>query len=167
MRFYDETIVITDPCYIETSHPLMRNSTIYGDWSCMVYPGKMEENKDYEVWDKAYAEFLDKTWSKDWKTTPEDIKNKIRKEFMEFREKWVEEKTLGQFCADAGAVGVFEMNRLSDKDRDWVREHPWCAAVVRDVDGDVNIVVRGKGNNRSCHVICEGKTPFFTIQSGL
>lgn len=145
----------------------MQRSTIYGDWSCMVYAGTMEENKDYEEWDKKYHEFIRKTWNEEWFTNAsEEERKKVYDDQTWFRRRWVEEKTLGEFCADGGEVGVFEWNRLSEPDQTWVREHSRCAAVIKNVDGDVNIVVNGEGNERSCHVICEGKTPFFTVQSG-
>ena len=52
------TIVITDPCYIKQTLSPMKRNTIYGDWSCMVYPGNMKENKKYEEWDEYYTNFF-------------------------------------------------------------------------------------------------------------
>lgn len=163
-RLFGETIVITDPCYMKRTTPLIKTSTIYGDWSCMVYPGKMGENKDPEEWDEKYFKhyneynFSDKT---------EEEKEKMRNDWKWYKRRWREEHTLGEFCADAGEVGVFEWNRLTEEEKKWIMEHEWCAAVIENVDGVVGFktITDGEGN-RSRHVVCLGKTNFFTVQSG-
>lgn len=163
-RLFDETIVITDPCYLKKSSPLIKTSTIYGDWSCMVYPGKMGENKDPEEWDEKYLKFYH-DYNFEQKT--EEEKEIMRNDWKWFKKRWLEEHTLGEFCADAGEVGVFEWNRLTDEERQWVRTHDWCAAVIEKVDGFVGFkTVTDKEGNRSRHVVCLGKTNFFTTQSG-
>ena len=48
------TIVVTDPCYMKGVECPMQRGTIYGDWSCMVYPGNINENKKHEEWDEHY-----------------------------------------------------------------------------------------------------------------
>ncbi len=156
------TIVITDPCYLKNAYEacLMHRGTNYGDWSCMVYPGIFGENEDYKQWDEKYFEFFN-TYNFTGKS--EEEKEKLANEFHEFREKWLKEKTLGEFCADAGSVGVFEYDKLSDKNKLWIKEHPWCAAIIEDFQGDVDIV-EISGN---VHVIGGGNKHFFSTQSGL
>jgi hypothetical protein len=158
------TIVITDPCYLKKSSPLMRTNTIYGDWSCMVYPGKMGENKDPEEWDEKYFKFF-----VDYNDgRPEEERETLRNDWKWFKKRWKEEHTLGEFCADAGQVGVFIWNRLSDDDKNWVRAHDWCAAVIENVSGCLGFrTVTHEDGNRSRHVVCIGDTNFFTVQSGL
>ena len=58
--YFKGNLVITDPCYIKgfRANKLMERSTIYGDWSCMVYPGTMEENDSFEEWSKKYLDFF-------------------------------------------------------------------------------------------------------------
>ena len=167
-RFFGETIVITDPCYMKRTSPVIKTSTIYGDWSCMVYPGKMDENKDFEEWDEKYFKFyadyngLELSQQKH----DEEEKEKLRNDWKWFKKRWLEEHTLGEFCADAGEVGVFEWNRLTDEEKNWVRTHEWCAAVIENVEGVVGFKTVTLCGNRTRHVVCEGKTNFFTMQSG-
>jgi hypothetical protein len=62
---------------------------------------------------------------------------------------------------------VFEWNRLTDEEKNWVRTHDWCAAIIKNVTGRIGFVtVAGEDNSRSRHVVCVGKTNFFTVQSG-
>lgn len=163
-RVFGETIVITDPCYIKKSSPLIKTSTIYGDWSCMVYPGKMGENKDPEEWDEKYFKHYNEY---NFSNKTEEEKEKMRNDWKWFKARWKEEHTLGEFCADAGEVGVFIWNRLSDDDKNWIREHDWCAAVIENVTGRIGFRTITQDGNRSRHVVCMGQTNFFTTQSGL
>lgn len=162
-NLFGETIVITDPCYIKKTSPLIKTSTIYGDWSCMVYPGEMSINKDPEIWDEKYFKFFS-----DYNNgRPEEERETLKNDWKWFKARWKEEHTLGEFCADAGEVGVFEWNRLTDEEKNWVRTHDWCAAVIENVTGRIGFVtVTREDNSRSCHVVCVGKTNFFTVQSG-
>ena len=163
-RFFDETIVITDPCYMKKTSPAIKTSTIYGDWSCMVYPGKMGENKDPEEWDEKYFKHYNE-YNFSGKT--EEEKEKMRNDWKWFKKRWLEEHTLGEFCADAGEVGVFEWNRLTEEEKEWIRKHDWCAAVIENVEGVVGFrTITDNEGNRSRHVVCLGKTNFFTTQSG-
>ena len=159
VAYYHENIVITDPCYMKDSLPEMQRSTLYGDWSCMVYPGKKEENQDYKEWDEVYLRF----WN-DYNDTelPEAGRKNLAEDFRKFKDKWVNEKILGQFSADAGQVGIFLWSKLAEEDKKWAVEHPWCVAVVKDFTGNVNFVVEG----RQVYVVGDGDKPFFSVQSG-
>lgn len=158
---FSGTIIITDPCYIEqTKCPMYRN-TIYGDWSCMVYPGNMDENKKYEEWDKRYIKFFNE-YNFTGKT--DDEKTALREEFKKFKEEW-KKNILGEFCADSGQVGVFEWGKLNETEQRWVLDHPWCATIIKDFFGDVEFNVIGK----SVHVIGSSQNhvnDFFSTQSG-
>lgn len=154
-------LVITDPCYIKGFgvKPLLESSTLYGDWSCMVYDGTMEENDSFEEWSEKYLDFFNKY---NFCNLSDEEKQNLRKEFSEFKEKWIKEKIIGRFCADAGMVAVFDYDTLSDEDLEFVKTHYWCAAVIKDFDGDVSI----KTINKNVHVIGTGNKSFFSVQSG-
>ena len=162
-RLFGETIVITDPCYIKKASPLIKTGTIYGDWSCMVYPGRMGENKDPEEWDEKYFKFYE-DYNFSSKTVEE--KEAMLKVWKDHKKNWKEKHTLGEFCADAGEVGVFEWNRLTDEEREWAKMHDWCAAVIENVTGRIGFTTTTKDDVRSRHVVCVGDTNFFTMQSG-
>lgn len=162
-KLFGETIVITDPCYMKKTSPLIKTSTIYGDWSCMVYPGKMDENKDPKEWDEKYFRYYANYNIAENK----EKKEEIQKDWTWFKNRWKEKRILGEFCADAGEVGVFDWNRLTDEEKEWVRTHDWCAAVIKNVDGFIGFkTITDDEGNRSRHVVCIGKTNFFTMQSG-
>lgn len=153
------SIVITDPCYMHNyfGSCLMRRSTIYGDWSCMVYPGKLGETNLPDQWDEKYFKFF-----KEYNSEQDlDKKESMRNEFQAFREEW-KKNILGEFCADSGQVAVFEYDKLNDVSKEWIKSHPWCATVIEDFDGDVDFVV----NDKSVHVVGIGNKNFFSIQSG-
>lgn len=153
------TLVITDPCYIKKVNPLMEESTIYGDWSCMVYPGKLGESNLPNEWVKHYMEFFMKCNI----ATTEEEKAPVREEWIKFKEEW-KKHILGEFCADSGRVAIFDWNSLSEKDKQWVTEHPWCAAIIHDFTGTVKFY---DSNEETRHIIGEGDKPFYSVQSGL
>lgn len=165
MRFLG-TIVITDPCYIKHTlkyQPPMKRGTIYGDWSCMVYPGNMQENKKYEEWSEKYKAFW-KDYNFGGHTDEE--KKQILDEFNKYEKEWKENEVIGEFCADSGQVAVFEWDRLSEEDKRWTLDHPWCAAIIKDFFGDVEFNVE---DGKYLHLIGISENhvnDFFTVQSG-
>ena len=161
MNVINTILVITDPCYLEHSSSLMKRSTIYGDWSCMVYKGNRKDNTLYEQWNETYFKFFYEYNSKPLINNPEDRKKRLE-EFKAFKEKWLKEHCLGEFCADAGAVGVFSWNTMDPKDREWCKEHPWCAAIIEDFTGDVEFEVE----DETVYVVGKGNFDFFSTQSG-
>lgn len=155
------TIVVTDPCYMNGVKCPMQRGTIYGDWSCMVYPGNINENKKHEEWDEHYFKFFNE-YNFTGKT-PEE-KQVMLAEYEKFREEWGK-NILGEFCADSGQVGVFEWDKLGEENQKWATEHPWCAAIIKDFDGDVEFELI----DESVHVVgtTENHTnDFFSTQSG-
>ena len=159
MNYYKDTIVITDPCYLRHSSADMKRDTIYGDWSCMVYPGTLEENKDNEEWNEKYFEFFR---NYNFSGLSSDEKKKLFEDFKWFKNRWLEEKTLGEFCADGGMVAVYDYHRLDEKDKEWLKEHPHCAAIIEDFTGDVDFLVE----DETVHVVGKGNKNFFSVQSG-
>ena len=158
--YFKGNLVITDPCYIKSwkANKLMERSTIYGDWSCMVYPGTMEENDSFEEWSEKYLNFFNQY---NFCKLGEDEKKKLQDEFNEFKDKWKKEKIIGQFAADSGMVALFDYDTLSDEDKEFVNTKTWCAAVINDFDGDVTFEVVGE----NVHVVGKGNKNFFSVQS--
>lgn len=157
------TLVITDPCYLSPSKPLMEDSTLYGDWSCMVYPGKLEESTLPNKWWERYLEFLKKTYNSRGEIPEEnDLIEKEKNDFLKFKGEW-KKNILGEFCADSGAVAIFNYEELTEKEKTWVKEHPWCATIIEDFTGSVKFY---DSNKDTRHIIGEGNKPFFSIQSG-
>lgn len=159
------TIIITDPCYVikedivgervyndwekckygenmealGISHYICR-STIYGDWSCTTY--KITEDP-YKVIDN----------------------------FVEASEKGedygVNCSKLGNFCADAGLVAVFNLDEVRKYNPDideWIASHDWCVTVIPDFKGRVDYYVDRQG---AAHIVGIGNINFFTDQTGL
>lgn len=154
------TLVITDPCYMKRSSSLMERGTIYGDWTCMVYKGSIDDSEMVEKvseWGKKYLEF----WHKVNNALGEERKNLVD-EFDSFKHIWLKENTYGEFTADAGLVGIFDWDKLDSSDMKWIVLHPWCVTVIDDFDGDVEFNVVGN----SVHIIGTGNKPFFSTQSG-
>ena len=121
-------------------HNYISESTIYGDWSCTTY-GITED--PYKV-----------------------INN-----FIEAQEK--EEDygipcyELGNFCADAGLVSVFNLDEVRKYNPDideWIASHDWCVTTIPDFDGEVNYYVDKQG---SAHIVGVGNINFFTDQTGI
>lgn len=155
-------ILITDPCYIckkedESTRPkwedyfTYKNMTEYPDYNGHYYSEQFE--KENEKYNKVYQAWLDENndWRKcdcgfnceclgiqnymvnstlygDWSCT---TYNKDTKE------------TIGEFCADSGLVSVFLLDEVraynSDIDN-WIKEHSWCATIIKDFDGIVNFI---------------------------
>ena len=156
------TLVITDPCYLKHSDTLMKRSTIYGDWSCMVYKGDREENILPKQWDEEYFKFFYEYNHEPLMSNPEERKMRYE-EFKTFKKNWLKANCLGEFCADAGMVGVYNWNTMHPKDREWCESHPWCAAIIKDFTGDVEFEIE----DESVYVVGKGNFDFFSIQSGL
>lgn len=134
------TLIITDPCYIDSSNnkwdesgygedlsvygckTYISKSTLYGDWSCTTFKGSKKDvllNHSY-----------------------------------------------GKFCADSGMVCVILAEELNNKDSflEWAKEHSWCATIIPNFDGNVEYVI---DNNEDAHIVGTGNKSFYTSQTGL
>lgn len=118
----------------------LTEDTIYGDWSCTTY--KITENP-YRVIDN----------------------------FVKASEKGedygVDCSKLGDFCADAGLVSVFDLNEVRKYNPDidkWIASHDWCVTTIPDFDGEVEYYV---DQDRCAHIVGVGNINFFTDQTGL
>lgn len=164
MKVKNITLVITDPCYMKNSYSATRyikESTIYGDWSCMCYKGSKEEAKQKsKEWDEFYFDFFHKY---NFSGLEKEEKEKLYEEFKNKKEQFISENCYGEFCADGGQVAVYDYNTLVEKDQNWIKEHPWCACVIPNYTGEFEYVIEGEGQHRSAHIV--GDT-FYTTQSG-
>ena len=158
------TLVITDPCYLNAK-PLVHSPTIYGDWSCMVYPGTPDTNQSYLEWNNYYLRFFSEY---NFEEHTQEEKAQLLDEYTIFKENWKKDHILGEFCADAGEVGVFDYIDLTEEDRKFCDEHPWCATVIENFDGDVDIVefIPEDEDEPQVRVVGTGNKSFFSVQSG-
>lgn len=72
---------------------------------------------------------------------------------------------IGEFCADAGMVGVFLLNEVLkyNPDFDYHINRPWTTTLIEGFDGEINIQ-KDKSDNVS--VVGNGNINFFTVQTG-
>lgn len=153
------TIIITDPCYVikdedkncvdytydsimsklGISHFIIK-STIYGDWSCTTF--KTIDDPYYNL--KALEDAYD---------SDEYVK--------------IDYPKLGEFCADAGMVAVFDLDELRKYNPNidkWIASNSWCVTTITGFDGDVEYYV----DKYNCaHIVGIGNINFFTTQTGL
>lgn len=75
-------------------------------------------------------------------------------------------KKLGEFCADAGMVGVFLLDEVLkyNPNFDYHINRPWTTTLIKNFDGDIEIK-RNKENE--VWIEGNGNINFYTIQTGL
>lgn len=141
LEFQSEDILITDPCYVIEDD----------DWM------KSDLGRDLDSFGMTkYA--TKSTLYGDWSCTVFDKDSR---------------KPIGEFCADAGIVSVFSLDEvkkcLNPKIEDWVKEHPWCATILRNYTGKVQIKTGYDKKNYEFYryVDGEGSINFIGNQTGL
>lgn len=74
------------------------------------------------------------------------------------------ESTFGNFCADAGLVGVFLLNEVLafNPEFDYHKERPWTTALIEDFDGEIEYIVE----NGEAYIRGTGSHNFITLQTG-
>lgn len=164
MRFKG-TIVITDPCYVDEKNRIencINESTIYGDWSCFTYIGTIEQCQDeIAAWISLYLDFYQKY---NFSGLSEEVKSNLLSTYKADKRAHLESNCYGEFCADSGRVGVYLMEdivKCYPEKKEWIKQHPWCATVIEDFDGEVEYVV-----DDGAHIVGKGNKPFWTSQSG-
>nr|DAR48649.1 MAG TPA: hypothetical protein [Bacteriophage sp.] len=121
-------------------HNYITGDTIYGDWSCTTY----------RITEDPY---------------------KVINNFIEAQEKeedyGINCSKLGDFCADAGLVSVFNLDEVikyNPNIEEWIVSHDWCVTTIPDFDGEVNYYV----DKQDCaHIVGVGNVNFFTDQTGI
>lgn len=164
MRFKGD-IIITDPCYICKEKQEVGEYPVSEDYfsysSKKNYPDYKKssyESKQYrEEWKRyftALSEYRDNNIS-DWELCNygEDmevleIKNYICRDTLygdwsctTYNSDTHEE--LGEFCADAGMVGVFLLDEVLkyNPDFDYHIERPWTTTLIKDFDGEIDFEI--------------------------
>jgi len=97
-------------------------------------------------------------------------------------EECTEDNVIGEFCADAGLVSVMDWNECLQYNPDmeqWVKDHDWCATVIKDFHGivemrafDVKYISSFDGNEYTDTVlelfgVSDGKVVFIAKQTSL
>lgn len=130
------SIIITDPCYLIADD---RDS----DWDNCNYGDNME------VLGFSPTHLVASTIYGDWSCTTFNTDT---------------EEPIGEFCADAGLVGVFLLDDVLkyNPEFNYHTERNWTTSLIEDFDGDVEIVVDGE----NVHVVGTGNVNFKTFQTG-
>ena len=138
--FNNEDILITDPCYV----------TEGDDWE------KSEYGEDFNIF--GVKKYVSKsTLYGDWSCTTYNTDTKV---------------AIGEFCADAGMVSIFSLDEIKERVNpnieDWIKEHKWCATVIRNFTGTAQIKT-GVDDNYTFYRYIEGKGSinFIGQQTGL
>ena len=132
-------IIITDPCYI-----INENNT--DDWSKCKFGANMQAI---------------------------GIKKSIVKstEFGDWSCKTLSDKgdILGEFCADAGLVGVFLLDEILayNPKFDLHTTKKWTTTLIKGFEGEIKIKHRGTKENKYVSVIGKGNINFYTSQNWL
>lgn len=138
MKVKNKTIIITDPCYII---PAGKDDDWY--FFCEHEYFNTKELTNYLVENTIYG---------DWSCTTYNSDNK---------------EVLGEFCADAGMVGVFELDEVLkyNPNFDFWKSRPWTTTKIDNFTGIVEIAYdETTGSNM---VIGKGNINFETHQTGL
>lgn len=149
MKFKGD-IIITDPCYIIPNTPEYDR-----DWE------KCSYGEDMEALGFTNCITSD-TYYGDWSCTVYEM---IFEKLEDPKVIYDIGEEIGEFCADAGKVGVFLLDEVLkyNPDFDYHIEKPWTTTLIKDFDGYVdfefteeydeniddllsNLIVVGKGN---------------------
>ena len=152
MKFKGD-IIITDPCYIDTED------------------NKLWDGKDVDIFSGSGLHkmgFTNYIWEDtlygDWSCTTFEIKPGSSKKSTDRLTKDDIKGSLGQFCADAGLVGVFlldEVLKFNPK-FDYHKERDWTTTLIKDFDGDIVYEVNGD----EAQIRGTGNINFVTRQTG-
>lgn len=75
-------------------------------------------------------------------------------------------KKLGEFCADAGIVGVFLLDEVLkyNPNFDYHIQRPWTTTLIKNFNGDIEIK---RNDEDGVYIEGRGNINFYTIQTGL
>lgn len=180
---FDGDIIITDPCYIakkrdESTRPkwdeFMDRPSYQGMSreelnACGFFEKHKKMQEAQEAWDKEHP--------RDWIVCEcgEDMSALGLKNYLSastgygdwscttFNSNTNEE--IGNFCADAGMVGVFLLDEVLEYNPDFTEyiKKTWTTTVIKDFHGTVKIAREGE----TVYVLGEGNINFVTKQTGL
>lgn len=118
---FDGDIIITDPCYIVRAEHHGTKPVTQDDWEACGYGSNMEALgiKKYITRDTLYGDWCCTTYDSDTGAV------------------------LGEFCADAGMVAVFDLSEVLkyNPDFDYHIERKWATTWIKDFKGTVQFIV--------------------------
>lgn len=145
MKFKGD-IIITDPCYIDNNGEINLGDSDKID----IFDGSGLSNfgfSDY-IWES--------TLYGDWSCTTFHLKEEFADENIDLLiDSDFYEEPLGNFCADAGLVGVFLLDEVLkfNPNFNYHIERPWTTTWIKDFDGEIEYIIyndevfiRGFGN---------------------
>lgn len=166
---FDGDILITDPCYILKKEEPRDYSTAprYKDYvtheNLSDYPVESREEKINAMYEEHHAyEKAKRQWEIDhpYKDPWHDCNYGYRFEIFGIKHYMTRDtiygdwgctvfntdtkESIGEFCADAGLVSVFlldEVRAYNPEIDEWIKNHDWCATVIKDFHGDVHFRV--------------------------
>lgn len=153
IHFENKDIIITDPCYIMRAEHHGTKPLTEDDWHTSNHGFNMEKLgiKNYLTHSTIYGDWSCTTYNSD---TGEVI---------------------GEFCADAGLVSVFDLYEVLkyNPDFDYHINRKWTTTLIKNFTGDVRIKVERNenqsdwdGDNYDVYVEGEGNINFTTRQTG-
>lgn len=162
MKFKGD-IIITDPCYLKCNVKGIQTSTLYGDWSCTTF---LDNGTVDEVMDKIWKEYID-VFNKYNSVSDKNEKTEIYNKWVEDRNKILNQYgVLGQFCADAGMVGVWLLEDVlkANPEFNYHIERPWTTTWIKGFEGDVEFKIDRE--SETVNVVGKGNINFITHQTG-
>lgn len=153
MKFKGD-IIITDPCYIDTKDNALWDKEIV---DIFTGSGLSEYGFTNYIWDE--------TIYGDWSCTTFKLKDESKdKDPSEIEEDDIED-VIGEFCADAGLVGVFLLDEVLafNPEFDYHTDRPWTTTLIRDFDGSVEYIVE----DEEVFIKGTGNINFITRQTGM
>lgn len=154
MKFKGD-IIITDPCYIDR-----KDNTLWNEDVVDLFSGS--GLSEYGFTDYIWEDTIYGDWSCTTFHLKEDAKNVSISDLtnVDFYE-----KPLGEFCADAGLVGVFLLDEVLafNPDFDYHINRPWTTTLIKDFDGEIECIVEGD----VVFIRGIGNINFLTNQTGL
>lgn len=143
MKFKGD-IIITDPCYIDTD-----DNKLWDSPDIDIFEGSGLDNHGFSnyIWEG--------TIYGDWSCTAFQLKEDAKALPIEEITSSHIENTIGEFCADAGLVGVFLLDEVLafNPKFDYHINRPWTTTLIKDFDGEIEYEVwedeayiRGTGN---------------------
>ena len=137
-------------------------STIYGDWSYFTYKGSEPNEEVIDNWRDLYLEFFCDYNSQEYIDNPEKRKE-LYNTFVKDKQDFLDKYCYGEFCADAGMVGVFDLDEVRKYNSDideWIASHKWCVTVIPDFEGEVEYQIDDNGD---AHIIGTGNIGFIQL----
>ena len=132
-------------------HNYISESTIYGDWSCTTYQTEEEPKELLESILRILNDNLENEAYGDGELPIPKVG-----------------KAIGEFCADAGLVGVFLLDEIlayNPEWKSWIEEHSWYATIIEDFEGEVEYYIDKVDGE--AHIVGTGNINFYTAQTGI